>query len=404
MAQRKLIFVNSDGNYQEHNAAADEISFLSVTAGTGGINTSGNIVMNNKNITGLADPINDQDAVNKRFLLSSLDGLDVKNSVRVATTDDSLETDMNLASPPASIDGVVLVTGMRVLVKNQDTNPEENGIYEVDSVGSLVRASDADTVIEFNANAFTFVEDGNTHADTGWVVTSDIGTLDTDPVVWGQFSGAGTVTASFGVEKVGTDIRLDLLGGSGGSGGLSITGNEVGVNFAVAPFNQTDRPIEAADLASTATGFGASILGVEDAGAYFTGTNVESVLQELGLTVGLLDDEIMRFTTDGTGVDKGDLVYFSANNIISTMPINALHRPIGVAAETVGASTLCLVIRKGVLTGVVSTATAGTRYYWDGSAWTTTIPSTSGYYVWTIGISKNASDAIVDVEFIKKNA
>ena len=51
------------------------------------------------------------------------------------------------------------------------------------------------------------------------------------------------------------------------------------------------------DLASTTNGEGASLTGVEDAGAYFNGTDVEAVLQEIGATVGSAapETETMRF-------------------------------------------------------------------------------------------------------------
>jgi len=48
------------------------------------------------------------------------------------------------------------------------------------------------------------------------------------------------------------------------------------------------------DLASTATGEGASLVGVEDAGGYYTGTDVEAVLQEIG-----------QLIADVSGWDKG---------------------------------------------------------------------------------------------------
>ena len=40
------------------------------------------------------------------------------------------------------------------------------------------------------------------------------------------------------------------------------------------------------DLASTSNGEGASLVGIEDTGGYFTATDVEAALQELGSSVG----------------------------------------------------------------------------------------------------------------------
>ena len=46
-----------------------------------------------------------------------------------------------------------------------------------------------------------------------------------------------------------------------------------------------------------------------------------------------------------------------------------------------------------------------TKYInWDGTDLTTTIPSTSGQYVWQVGVAKNATDMLATVEFIKKNS
>ena len=48
------------------------------------------------------------------------------------------------------------------------------------------------------------------------------------------------------------------------------------------------------DISSTANGEGASLVGIEDTGGYFTGTDVEAALQELGLDIGK-NYEILTF-------------------------------------------------------------------------------------------------------------
>jgi hypothetical protein len=198
---------------------------LSLTGGT----MSGNIAMGSNSITGLADPTAAQDAATKAYVDSLASGLDPKESVRAATT-------ANLAGYAAgsitglgaslSIDGISLVSGDRVLVKNQ-SDAKQNGIYTYDGTDQLDRASDHDgtPANEVSAGNFTFVEQG-TQASTGWVLQGDgILTLDTDLLQWAQFSAAGAFTASLGVELVGNDFRADLLA----SGGLKLTGNEIGV-------------------------------------------------------------------------------------------------------------------------------------------------------------------------------
>lgn len=416
MAFRKFIFVNLDGDYEELTPNTDSIALDTFTTGgtsatvpSGGGAMGGNLEMDSNRIIGLADPVGDQDAATKAFVIASLDGLDVKQSVLAATT----SGDGNITfsgSAPDTIDGISVKTlGARILVKNQ-TAPAENGIYEVTVVGggtddnTWARSSDADTIADFNANAFTFVEEGSTNEDTGWVVTTEPATLGTDPITWTQFSKKGVNTASFGVEIVSNDIRLNLEATGDGTGGLEITSDEVGINFSVSPFNQDGRPVQASDLASTSAGEGASIIGIQDVGAFFTGTDVEAALQEIGADLASSTLSLVTATTDGTGVTKGDLLYYSANDIVSTMPISSLHRAIGVAAETVGASSTVSIIRQGIVTGVISSATAGDQYWWSGSAWTATQPSTSGNYVWRIGVAANADDGLIWPEFVKKNS
>ena len=154
----------------------------------------------------VAAPSNDLDAANKAYVDASRSGLDVKQSVRAATTGAVL-----LASGLENgdtIDGVVLATDDRILVKNQGT-ASENGIYVVQSSGAPVRATDFDGAGEVSGGAFTFVEEGIANADAGFVVTSNGAiTVGTDAIVWAQFSGAGAFTAGDGLTKSGTTINV----------------------------------------------------------------------------------------------------------------------------------------------------------------------------------------------------
>jgi hypothetical protein len=164
-----------------------------------------NVNLNSNKITNLATPTADTDAANKGYVDGVAQGLDVKDSVRAATT-----TAGTLASSFANgsvIDGVTLATGNRILIKNQAT-ASENGIYTVNATGAPTRAVDMSTSAEF-PGAFTFVEEGTTLADTGWVCTTNAPvTVGSTAINFAQFSGAGTYTASGGITLTGSNFAI----------------------------------------------------------------------------------------------------------------------------------------------------------------------------------------------------
>jgi hypothetical protein len=149
-----------------------------------------------------ADPTQALHAATKQYVDNLSLGLDVKASVRVATT-----ANITL-SGTQTIDGVSALAGDRVLVKNQSV-ASENGIYVVAS-GAWSRAADADGS-DLSGGSFVFVEDGTNHADTGWVVTSNGAlTLGTDAVNWTQFSGAGSFVAGNALSRTGNQLDVNV--------------------------------------------------------------------------------------------------------------------------------------------------------------------------------------------------
>ena len=98
--------------------------------------------------------------------------------VRVATT-----TNLNLAAPGITVDGVVLGASDRVLVKDQ-TTPAENGIYVWNSSSSaMTRAADADSTTKL-AGTIVEVQQGSQNARSIWRQTSTNPTLGADPLRW----------------------------------------------------------------------------------------------------------------------------------------------------------------------------------------------------------------------------
>jgi hypothetical protein len=164
-------------------------------------NPSSSVSLNSQKITNLATPTDDADAATKAYVDAARSGLDVKQSVRVATTENIT------LSGTQTIDGVSVIAGDRVLVKDQST-ASQNGIYTV-AASSWSRSTDADTSTEVTAGMFTFVAEGTTNADSGWVLTTnDSITLGTTSLAFAQFSGAGQITAGAGLTKSGNTIDV----------------------------------------------------------------------------------------------------------------------------------------------------------------------------------------------------
>lgn len=155
-------------------------------------------------VTLYADPTQDLQPATKKYVDSLSQGLDSKESVRVATTQN-----ITLGGLP-NIDGVTVSLGDRVLVKNQ-TDATQNGIYVVGDPWK--RAPDADTSGKISPGMYCFVEEGTTNADSGFVlVTNAPITLGTTELVFTQFSGAGSITPGTGLVKRGNTLSLATTG------------------------------------------------------------------------------------------------------------------------------------------------------------------------------------------------
>ena len=152
-------------------------------------------------------PTDPAHAATKGYVDAARSGLDVKASVRAATT-----APINLASDLEAGDtldtNVTLVAGDRVLVKDQST-ASENGIYVVQASGAAVRATDFDDNAEVTPGAFTFVEEGTLNADSGWVLTTN-GTINVGVtgLTWALFSVAGSIFAGDGLTKTGNTLNV----------------------------------------------------------------------------------------------------------------------------------------------------------------------------------------------------
>jgi len=164
---------------------------------------SGNQSMGGNKITGLGAPTAASDAATKGYVDSALEGLKPKEAVRAATT-----ANITL-SGAQTIDGVSIVAGNRVLVKDQ-TLTENNGIY-VAAAGAWSRATDFDSLspIDEINKAYVAVQEGTTNAGKLYVQYGTVTTLDTDPINFTFFNSISGLIGGDGVTVSGSNISVD---------------------------------------------------------------------------------------------------------------------------------------------------------------------------------------------------
>ena len=185
------------------------------------------IDFNANRLTDVADPTQAQDAATKAYVDAVKTGLNVKDSVKVATAAAlAASTYANGSSGvgatlTANANGALAVDGVnsglaskRILVKDQ-ADASHNGVYTVTNAGGasatfvLTRATDADTAAELTGGTFVFAEEGTANADNGYVFTHNgTPTLGTTDLTVSQFSGAGQITAGSALTKSGNTLNV----------------------------------------------------------------------------------------------------------------------------------------------------------------------------------------------------
>ena len=281
------------------------VSNLSINSATGCVDFNGLQVAN------IATPVLDTDAANKAYVDSARSGLDVKQSVKVATTG-------NIAlSGTQTVDGVALSVGDRILVKDQ-TTASENGIYVVAS-SFWTRATDADANAEVTSGMFTFIEQGSVNSDTGFVLTTDgTITVGSTNLEFTLFSFSGTLIAGDGLSKNGDTLEVNVAL----TGGIEISADELQLKSSVAGDGLTYSS-GVIDVVGTTNRIDVSANAIDISSSYI-GQNTITTLGTI--TTGTWNGDVIDEIYGGTGLNSyttGDILYASGSNTLATLAIAA---------------------------------------------------------------------------------
>lgn len=333
------------------NAALDNSA---VTIGTTSVSLGGTTTTLG-GLTSVAvtqDPTSALQLATKQYVDAVAEGLHVHASCAAATTGTlasitggtvtynngtaGVGATLTLSNALTVLDGYTLQPTDRILVKNEATQAN-NGIYTWATGGTvLTRATDFDTSTEIASGDFTFVSNGSLYANTGWVQTQPVTTVGTDPIVWQQFSGAGTYTAGTGLTLSGNQFSITNTG---------VTAAAYGSSSAVGTFT-----VNAQGQLTTAATVSIAIDGNQitsgTVGSSYISGSYTGITGVGTLTAGTWNATTITTAYGGTGLASytaGDLVYYSAGTSLSKLAIGTAGQVLtssGSAPQYVDQSTL----------------------------------------------------------------
>jgi hypothetical protein len=137
--------------------------------GTIATQNANNVSISGGSVTGLGDPAVSSEAATKNYVDQAVAGLRTRIIAEAATTGNiNLTTDLENGD---TLDGVTLVTGDRVLVKDQ-TDATENGLYIVVASGAASRDPQFDTIAELSGQMIV-VNQGTANDNKIFLCTTD---------------------------------------------------------------------------------------------------------------------------------------------------------------------------------------------------------------------------------------
>jgi hypothetical protein len=296
--------INIAGNTVSATNATTDANVVLEPLGAGYVDAS------NAQIKNVAEPTADTDAATKYYVDAARSGLDVKQSVRLATTVDIALTGVK------TVDTKTTVTGDRILVKNQDT-AADNGIYVANDAGVWSRATDFDANTEVTSGAFTFVEDGSVNINAGFVVTTKVVDVGTTAIDWTLFSASGTLIAGDGLSKDGYTLKVNTAT----DGGIEISGDSLQLKSTVAG-NGLTLTTGVLAVGGTANRISVDANSVDISTDYVGQSSITTVSSTTGITTGAWKATIIDPTYGGTGVNNGSKTITLGGNLTTSGAYN----------------------------------------------------------------------------------
>lgn len=398
---------------------------------TGDQSMGGNLLTNvGASASSITDALH---ATNKAYVDAVATGLRPKGNVRVATVAAGiLASDFEAGD---TIDGVVLVAGDRILIKDQ-ADAKENGIYVVQASGAPVRSADQDNapLAEIVNGVFVpEISEGTVNAGTPWFISSvgtgtdSVHTIGVDDIVWDKFTSPSQLTAGDGIAFTANVVSVRLLASGGikfSSGELAIEPNDFAGeglkddgsdNMAIdwyAPGvddeSTASKAVKVSDLFANGSDQGSNLIGADPTSiSQSSQTILQGVLEDMSAAIDDASEEALLLTVStGNSVAAGDLLQIDGNDECKKLDDSTTAKGVGIAKTAASAGQTVKALQEGeVAAGVLTGATAGVVYYWStASGLVTAVPSGAGQRVWRVGHAINATDLYINFELIKKNS
>jgi len=371
-------------------------SVMNIVTGSGNINLqpAGNVVINSKNINGLAQPVQNQDAATKLYVDNAVSTAISYHQPVVAATTTTLATTtggtVTYSQPNGASNGVgalltttgsfnlidtanVQTLGTRILVKNE-ANAVFNGVYTWANATNIVRATDADTAGVGNTSAlglndYFFVSSGNVNLGSAYIVSAPTTAIvfGTSNIAFAQFSQSQVYTANTqaGINLAGTVINAKVDNTTtafDGGGNISVkaSANLTTPNIGAATgtsLSVTGAVTAASTVGGVITGSSVSVTGTQTAASTVGGVITGSSASVAGTVTGASLAGTITTASQTNITAVGTLGSLSVSGNITGGNISATSHT-GTTVSVTGTVTAASTVG-GVITGTSTSVSGG---------------------------------------------